>query len=128
MMTVGNLDREFEQITEYWSPRVVAAANGQYVKLAKVKGELVAHSHEAEDEFFLVIKGTFILRYKDRPDVTLKAGDFHVTPRGIEHHPLAPEETWLLFVEPASTLHTGDFDSDLTRSIEEQTAHLERGR
>jgi hypothetical protein len=41
----SNLDREFGSITEFWSPRVVAVANGQYVKLAKAKGEFVWHAH-----------------------------------------------------------------------------------
>jgi len=60
-----NIDREFEAIAEYWSPRVVADANGQYVKLAKVKGEFVWHSHAEEDEFFLVRRGTFVIRYRN---------------------------------------------------------------
>jgi hypothetical protein len=77
-----NIDREFEQVTEYWSPRVVADANGQLVKIAKAKGEFVWHSHAEEDEFFLVRKGTLLIRYRDRPDVTLREGDFHVVPRG----------------------------------------------
>src|SRR6185503_4462758 len=63
----SNLDMEFGAVSELWSPRVVAAANGQYVKVAKVKGEFVWHAHADEDEFFLVRKGTLIIRYRDRP-------------------------------------------------------------
>ena len=66
-----NIDREFERLAEYWSPRVVATANGQFVKIAKVKGEFVWHSHAEEDEFFLVRKGVFIIRYRDGADVVL---------------------------------------------------------
>lgn len=124
MKSVGHLDREFAAITEYWSPRVVAIANGQYVKLAKVKGEFVWHAHADEDEFFLVHQGTFVLRYRNGSEVVLKPGDFHVVPRGTEHFPYAPEETWLIFVEPASTTHTGDVVSERTKSIEAQLAHL----
>ena len=82
----SNLDKEFGAVTELWSPRVVAVANGQYVKVAKVKGEFVWHAHADEDEFFLVRKGTLIIRYRDRPDVTLREGDFHVVPRGRGAH------------------------------------------
>ena len=71
----SNLDKEFAAVTELWSPRVVAAANGQYVKVAKVKGEFVWHAHAEEDEFFLVRKGTFRIRYRDRPDVVLREGN-----------------------------------------------------
>lgn len=120
----GDLAAEFAAVTDFWSPRVIAAANGQYVKIAKVKGDFVLHQHDDEDEFFLVLKGTFVIRYPESEDVTLRAGDFHVTPRGTPHHPHAPEETWLLFVEPAATRHTGEVDSELTRSPEEQAAHL----
>ncbi len=122
---VGHLDREFAEITEHWSPRVVAIANGQYVKLAKVKGEFVWHAHAEEDEFFLVRRGTFILRYRNGSEAVLKAGDFHVVPRGTEHFPYAPEETWLIFVEPAATTHTGDVVSERTKPIAAQLAHLE---
>ena len=61
-MMVSNLDEEFAAVAEYWSPRVVAEANGQYVKIAKVKGDFVWHSHPEEDEFFLVRRGTFTIR------------------------------------------------------------------
>lgn len=92
MAPYGHLAREFENITEHWSPRVIAAANGQFLKLAKVKGELVWHAHADEDEFFLVCMGTFILRFRDGSEVVLKEGDFHVVRRGVEHLPLAPDE------------------------------------
>jgi mannose-6-phosphate isomerase-like protein (cupin superfamily) len=122
----SNLDKEFGEISEYWSPRVVAAANGEYVKVVKVKGEFVWHSHADEDEFFLIRRGTFIVRYRDRPDVTLREGDFHVVPRGVEHMTAAPEECWVVLIEPAATKHTGDTASDMTKSIEAQTAHLRK--
>ena len=124
----SNLDAEFRALTELWSPRVVAAANGQYVKVAKVKGEFVWHAHAAEDEFFLVRKGTLIIRYRDRADVTLREGDFHVVPRGVEHTTAAPEECWLVLIEPAATKHTGETIIEMTKSIEAQTAHLSGGR
>lgn len=120
----ANLDAAFGQLTEFWSPRVVAAANGQYVKVAKVKGEFVWHAHADEDEFFLVRRGELVIRYRDRADVVLREGDFHVVPRGIEHNPLAREECWVVLVEPAETKHTGETVSDMTKSIEEQSASL----
>ena len=120
----SDLDEEFAAVSELWSPRVVAAANGQYVKVAKVQGEFVWHAHVDEDEFFLVRKGTLIIRYRGRPPVTLREGDFHVVPRGVEHMTAAPEECWVILVEPAATKHTGDVVADVTKSIEFQTAHL----
>ena len=119
-----NLDAAFGQLSEFWSPRVVAAANGQYVKVAKVKGEFVWHAHADEDEFFLVRRGTLTIRYRDRPDVILHEGDFHVVPKGVEHNPFAADECWVVLVEPAETKHTGETVSDMTKSIEQQAAPL----
>jgi quercetin dioxygenase-like cupin family protein len=121
----SNLDAEFAAVTELWSPRVVAMANGQHVKVAKVKGEFVWHAHADEDEFFLVRKGTLVIRYRDRPKIVLHEGDFHVVPRGVEHMTAALEECWVVLVEPAATKHTGETKSDMTKSIEAQTAHLQ---
>ena len=119
-----NLDAAFGQLEEFWSPRVVAAANGQYVKVAKVKGEFVWHAHADEDEFFLVHRGELTIRYRDRPDVVLREGDFHVVPKGVEHNPCAADECWVVLVEPAQTKHTGETISDMTKSIEQQAAPL----
>ena len=120
----SNLDAEFEALADFWSPRVVAAANGQNVKVAKVKGEFVWHAHADEDEFFLVRRGTLTIRYRDRPAVVLREGDFHVVPKGVEHMPVAADECWVVLVEPAATRHTGDTISPVTVTIEQQTAHL----
>jgi mannose-6-phosphate isomerase-like protein (cupin superfamily) len=120
----SNLDKEFAQVSALWSPRVIAVANGQYVKIARVKGEFVWHSHANEDEFFLVRKGTLHIRYRDRANAVLAEGDFHVVPRGVEHQTAAPEECWVVLVEPAATKHTGETESELTTSIEQQLAHL----
>jgi mannose-6-phosphate isomerase-like protein (cupin superfamily) len=120
----GRFVREFDAITEYWSPRVVAVANGQYLKLAKVVGEFLWHSHPGEDELFLVCKGRLTLRFRDGSATTLNAGDFHVVPKGVEHLPIALEETWLVLFEPAATRHTGDVETPRSKSIQSQTAHL----
>jgi mannose-6-phosphate isomerase-like protein (cupin superfamily) len=124
MTNIVNFDKEFAEVADYWSPRVVAAANGQYLKIARVKGQLVWHAHADEDELFMVWRGVFGLRYRDGSEVILRPGDVHVVPRGVEHLPVAPEEALILFFEPEATRHIGDVVSERTRSIAEQTAHL----
>jgi mannose-6-phosphate isomerase-like protein (cupin superfamily) len=123
MSDLGHLVKEFEAITEHFSPRVIAIANGQYVKLAKFEGEFPFHSHAEEDEFFLVHRGEFTMCYRDR-EVVLKAGDFCVVPRGVEHRPRAIDEAWVMFVEPAATKHTGDAVNRYTKPIDQQLVHL----
>jgi mannose-6-phosphate isomerase-like protein (cupin superfamily) len=124
MPNTGSLDAEFGAVTEHWSPRVVADLNGQSVKVAKVRGDLAWHNHAAEDEMFLVWKGELVIEYRDRPQVTLGPGDFHVVPRGVEHNPVAADECWLVLFEPSETKHTGDVVTDKTRTVENQRRHL----
>lgn len=101
-----SLDDKFASFSDHWSPKTVAELNGQHVKLCKFQGAFVWHSHEAEDEMFLVHRGSFRLEFRDR-SVTLNAGDFMVVPRGIEHRPVADEEVEVILFEPASTVNTG---------------------
>ncbi|MEZ5056027.1 MAG: cupin domain-containing protein [Saprospiraceae bacterium] len=109
------LNEKFNSFNDHWNPRIVAALNGQHVKVAKLKGEFVWHSHTEEDEMFLVVKGSLIIEFRDK-EIRLNPGEFLVVPKGIEHRPVAHEEVEVLLFEPASTLNTGDASkSDLTR-------------
>lgn len=94
-------------IGAHWSPRIVAELNGQHVKLAKLMGTFTWHRHAQEDELFLVLRGHLTMHFRDRK-VELHAGDMLVVPRGVEHLPVAEEETDVLLLEPAGTLNTGD--------------------
>ncbi len=108
-----NLTDKLSQFDEHWSPRIVAELNGQHVKLAKVKGEFVWHHHENEDELFYVLKGRLTIEFRDG-SVELAPGECVVVPRGVEHRPVAEEETHILMFEPASTLNTGNVRSERT--------------
>jgi mannose-6-phosphate isomerase-like protein (cupin superfamily) len=108
-----NLNERFEVFEGRWSPKIVGELNGQYVLLAKLKGEFLWHQHETEDELFLVIKGQMAIRLRDQ-DVILKEGEFFIVPRGVEHMPVAEEEAHVLLFEPISTAHTGDVRSEKT--------------
>jgi mannose-6-phosphate isomerase-like protein (cupin superfamily) len=108
-----NLAERLSGITEHWQPRIVGELNGQHVKLAKLKGEFVWHHHVAEDELFLVVKGTLLMRLRDG-DVTIREGEFLIVPRGVEHQPVAEEEVHLLLFEPAGTLNTGNVRNERT--------------
>ena len=112
-MSKVNLSEKFGLITEYWSPKIAGQLNGQYVKLAKFKGEFVWHRHANEDELFLVTKGTLTIQLRDA-DVTLAEGEFFIVPAGVEHRPVAPEEVHALLLEPISTLNTGNVTNERT--------------
>lgn len=102
-----SLDEKFSRFNEHWRPKVIAALNGQEVKIVKVKGEFPWHHHDNEDEFFLVWKGTFRVEFRDHI-VTLEAGECVVVPRGTEHRTCADDEAEILCFEPAQTVNTGN--------------------
>ncbi len=108
-----NLAEKLSLFDEHWSPKIVGELNGQYVKLAKLKGEFVWHHHEAEDEMFMVLKGRLVIKLRDR-DVALEEGEFLIIPRGVEHCPVAKEEVHIMLFEPKSTLHTGNVQTERT--------------
>lgn len=112
--TVVTLAEKFARIDEYWSPKIVGELNGQMVKLVKFRGPFEWHHHDTEDELFLVHRGSFRMEFRDRA-VTLRAGDFLIVPRGVEHCPVADEDVEVLLFEPASTLNTGNVISERTR-------------
>ena len=45
-----NLIEKLSKFTELWRPKIVGELNGQYVKLAKLKGEFTWHHHEGEED------------------------------------------------------------------------------
>ena len=106
-----NLDQKFSAFSEYWRPKVVAKLNNQEVKLVKFKGEFVWHHHDKQDELFLVWKGQFRVEFRDRT-VELRAGEFLVVPRGIEHRTVAEKEVEVIIFEPAETRNTGNVTDD----------------
>lgn len=106
-------------LTEFWSPRVVAEVDDAYIKVAKVQGSLAWHSHENEDELFLVLKGRLRIEMDSGP-VELGEGEMFVVPKGVRHNPVAEAECHLMLIERKSTLHTGDVVTEKTRSLSEQ--------
>jgi mannose-6-phosphate isomerase-like protein (cupin superfamily) len=118
-METINLLKKFDLFNEQWSPRIIGEANGQYIKLAKVQGELIRHNHPNEDEIFIVLKGELTLTM-DEGTVVLKEGEMYIVPKGVDHTPSASEETYVMLIEPKSTAHTGDTQSEQTVAIEDQ--------
>ena len=112
-MDAVNLAAKLSTFSEHWQPRIVGELNGQHVKVVKVQGEFVWHHHEHEDELFLVLQGAMRIELRDR-NIELRPGEFFIVPRGVEHRPVATEETHVLLFEPATTLNTGNVQNDRT--------------
>ncbi|MEO6872951.1 MAG: cupin domain-containing protein [Chthoniobacterales bacterium] len=109
-----NLAEKFAAFSEHWRPKIVGELNAQEVKVVKVQGVFPWHSHEREDELFLVWRGAMRIEFRDRI-VALKAGEFLVVPQGVEHRTAAEEEAEVVLFEPVATRNTGDaVPSDFT--------------
>jgi mannose-6-phosphate isomerase-like protein (cupin superfamily) len=119
MSKVVCLQKAAAGLAEYWSPRVVGEVDDSYVKVAKLKGTLTWHSHDREDELFLVLKGRLRIEMESE-SVELGEGEMFIVPKGVRHNPVADQECHVLLFERKSTAHTGDVVMDKTRSIEEQ--------
>jgi mannose-6-phosphate isomerase-like protein (cupin superfamily) len=123
-MLIGkNFEQELQSVTEFWSPKVVGQVNDQYIKVAKLKGELAWHKHDHEDEMFHVVKGRLVIQFEDNT-VELEEGDFCVVPKGVMHNPVAEDECWIVLIETVTTQHTGDIETPLTKTIEQQLAQV----
>ena len=90
------------------------------MKVARLKGQLVWHTHGEEDELFLVLKGRLKIELEGQTTVEIAPGEFFVVPKGVSHNPIAEQECHVLLIEQKSTKHTGNVVIEKTRSIEEQ--------
>ena len=109
-----NIMEKFSMFEKQWTPHIVGELNGQYVKLCKLKDEFVWHSHENEDELFMVFKGTLIMDFRDKT-VEIKEGEILIVPKGVEHRPRTNGEiVFNLLFEPKETLHTGNIMDEKT--------------
>ncbi len=120
MIPAVNLHAALDGVTEHWSPRVIGRVNDQYVKVAKLLGELVWHRHDDEDELFQVVRGCLRIQFEDGAETVVTAGEFCIVPRGVLHNPVADEECWIVLIETVTTKHTGDVQTPRTRPIEQQ--------
>jgi mannose-6-phosphate isomerase-like protein (cupin superfamily) len=116
-MTKVNLRDKLTRFDARWSPKIVAEMNDYHVKVVKVQGEFVWHTHDETDELFLVLKGRLTIKQRDG-DVTLEEGELYVVPRGVEHMPVAENECHILLLEPAGTINTGDAGGERTAQAE----------
>ncbi|HET7084475.1 MAG TPA: cupin domain-containing protein [Rhizomicrobium sp.] len=106
-----NLKEKLALFSEHWRPKVIAALNGQEIKLVKVQGEFPWHQHAAEDEFFLVLKGQFRVEFRDHI-VAMGPGECVMVPRGMEHRTCADSEAEVLIFEPAGVRNTGNVEDE----------------
>lgn len=114
-MLATDILSKFPLIKDYWHPHIIGELNGQDVKIARVCGSFDWHNHPAEDELFIVWKGTLFIELEDKT-IEIPTGHMHIIPKGQLHRPFTKEEeeVWIMMMEPAGTLNTGDRQTDKT--------------
>ncbi|MEU3460942.1 cupin domain-containing protein [Streptomyces sp. NPDC006733] len=112
---VVNIADALGRFTEQWAQRRIGGVNDYDVKVAKVQGEFVWHTHDDTDELLLVISGRLTVRFR-AGDVELAPGEFVVVPRGVEHCTAAEEETSILLLEPTGVVNTGNAGGPMTKA------------
>jgi len=119
MPVVSSPKQVAASLSEFWSPRVIAEVDDAYIKVAKVHGSLAWHSHENEDELFLVLKGRLRIEMEGG-SIELNEGEMFVVPKGVRHNPVADQECHLMLIERKTTLHTGNIVTEKNRSMADQ--------
>ena len=112
------LAEKFAAFSTQWSPKVIARLNDHEVKLVRMEGEFVWHTHPDTDEMFLVIDGQLTIQLRDR-DVELGPGELFVVPRGVEHCPLAHGEVQAVLIDPVGVENTGDAGGSRTAAYDD---------
>jgi mannose-6-phosphate isomerase-like protein (cupin superfamily) len=105
-------------VSKHWSPKVVARLNDYEIKVVKLQGEFVWHTHDDTDELFLVVSGELRIQLRGG-DVVLRPGQLFVVPRGIEHCPIADGEVHAVLIEPVGVVNTGDAGGALTATYDD---------
>ncbi len=108
-----NLAEKLTKFSNHWTPRVIAEMNDYQLKLVKIQGEFVWHSHAETDEVFLVLEGEMAIELRDGR-VAMKSGELYIVPKGVEHRPVAIQECSILLIEPRGLVNTGAAGGELT--------------
>ncbi|HEX2361443.1 MAG TPA: cupin domain-containing protein [Jiangellaceae bacterium] len=116
-----DLAEKLTAFAEYWSPKVVARLNDYEIKVVKLNGEFVWHSHEETDELFFVVDGELTIQLRDG-DVAVGPGQLFVVPRGVEHCPVTDGEVHAVLIEPTGVVNTGTAGGRLTSTYDDSLA------
>lgn len=121
-----NLATALASFDTLWSPHIVTRVNDHDVRIAKVEGEHLWHTHDDTDEFFLVLDGELHISLREAAGertVRLTRGEVFTVPRGTEHKPYAPTRTAILLLEPTGTSSVGDRHERVPDHVDATTGH-----
>ena len=117
-----NLPTQIEKIDTYFSPKIIAEMNNEYIKIVKIKGEKVPwHNHKDSDELFYILEGSLQMLLEDEKAITMNKGDLFVVKKGENHRVSSEKECHIMLIEYKDTTHTGNVVAEITKSLDQQT-------
>ncbi|KAL1412266.1 hypothetical protein Q8F55_000009 [Vanrija albida] len=117
--SVVSISDQLAAITTPWDPRLAASFNGQDIKVVRLQGDFIWHTHPDTDEVFFVLEGSMQMGVRVdgvESALTLNKGDLYVVPLGQEHRPFGADARVVL-IEKRGTVNTGDFEGDVPAHI-----------
>jgi len=109
-----DLDPLVSGVRDQWYNQTLVRVNDSVVRFGVMQGEYHWHKHDADDEFFYVVDGRFLIDLEPEADgvtpgrvVELTPRQGFVVPKGVVHRTRAPERSVILMVETASIIPTG---------------------
>jgi len=116
-----NLKEKFKDISSYFSPKIIGAVNDVYIKTVIIKGDKIPwHTHTNEDELFYIVEGSLLFEIENEKSFRMNEGDIFIVKRGISHRVSSLKECKIMLIEPKETAHTGEVETEITKSIEQQ--------
>ena len=70
-----NLAEKFASFSERWAPKIVGTVDDYEVKIVKIAGDFIWHSHADADEMFLVVEGELRMDFPRSPGACGSGGD-----------------------------------------------------
>jgi len=120
-LKVINIKKAFEDVHQYFSPRIIGELDNQYVKIARIFGEDIPwHHHENEDELFYIIEGELLMEIENQAPFIMQKEALYIVKKGVKHRISSKEECLIMLIESKATEHTGKIQSDITKSVDEQ--------
>lgn len=109
-----DLDTLVAGVRDQWYNQTLTKVNDSVVRLGVMTGEYHWHQHEADDEFFFVLSGRFLIDLEPAADgvtpgrvVELRPRQGFTVPKGVVHRTRAPERSVILMIETAAIVPTG---------------------
>lgn len=101
------LKKLIEEIKKPWQPMDAVYVNDTALRVAKIQGEYDWHTHQKEDEFFLVLKGKIYID-TEKDSVELNENEGYLVEKGKRHRSRAEKPAWILLIEPIKTKTKGE--------------------